>query len=43
MKILFLGDIVGSPGRKTVHKLLPEIKSKCGIDFAIANGENSAG
>jgi metallophosphoesterase (TIGR00282 family) len=43
LKILFLGDIVGQPGRKTVRKLLPKIKAECGIDFVIANGENSAG
>jgi hypothetical protein len=43
MKILFIGDIVGRPGRETVKKLLPVIKQRENIDFIIANGENSAG
>lgn len=42
MKILFIGDIVGSPGRKAVHKYLPLIKEKFSPDFVIANGENAA-
>lgn len=43
MKILFIGDIVGNPGRKIVKELLPNIKKQEGIDIVIANGENSAG
>ena len=43
MKILFIGDIVGEPGRKAVKALLPELRVRHGIDFVIANGENSAG
>ncbi len=43
MNILFLGDIVGSPGREAVKKLLPELKEKYKIDLVIANGENGAG
>jgi len=43
MKILFLGDIVGSPGRKAVKELVPAIKKKEKIDFVIGNGENAAG
>lgn len=42
MKILFIGDIVGSPGRKIVHDRLADILSQRGIDLCIANGENSA-
>lgn len=42
MKILFIGDIVGSPGRKAVHKYLPLLKEKYNADFVIANGENAA-
>ena len=38
--LLFIGDIIGEVGRKTVKKLLPEIKSKYGIDFVMANGEH---
>jgi hypothetical protein len=42
MKILFIGDIVGSPGRKIVHDRLADIISQRGVDLCIANGENSA-
>jgi metallophosphoesterase (TIGR00282 family) len=42
MKILFVGDIVGKPGRRAVRELLPEIISERGIDFVIANCENAA-
>lgn len=43
MKILFIGDIVGEPGRRAVHTLLPKLQQQHGLDFVIANGENSAG
>lgn len=43
MRILFIGDIVGKPGRKAVSQFLPEIKAKGSVDFVIANGENAAG
>lgn len=43
LRILFLGDIVGEPGRKAVISSLPAIKEEESIDFIIANGENSAG
>jgi len=42
IKILFIGDIVGRPGRRTVRELLPSIKEEGGIDFVVANGENLA-
>ena len=42
MKILFLGDIVGDAGFKSVKKNLPNIVSKKGIDFVCVNGENAA-
>ena len=42
MRILFIGDIVGSPGRSAVETLVPKIKKREGIDFVIANGENVA-
>ena len=42
-KILFIGDIVGSPGRAVVGRYVPALRSKLSIDFVIANGENSAG
>jgi 2',3'-cyclic-nucleotide 2'-phosphodiesterase len=43
LKILFIGDIVGNPGRKAVKELIPLIKKENNIDFCIANGENAAG
>jgi metallophosphoesterase (TIGR00282 family) len=43
IRILFLGDIVGEPGRKAVIEQLPRLKESEGIDFIIVNGENSAG
>jgi len=42
MKILFIGDIVGKPGRHAVRELVPEIISQYGIDFVIGNCENAA-
>ncbi len=42
IKILFLGDIVGEPGRRAVIESLPHIRDEHGIDFIIVNGENSA-
>lgn len=43
MKILFVGDIVGSPGRQAARELLPKLKKNKKIDFIIANAENAAG
>lgn len=42
MKILFIGDIVGQIGRKTVAKILPKIKKEYKPDLIIANAENAA-
>jgi len=42
MKILFIGDIVGKPGRRAVRELLPGIIEERRIDFVIANCENAA-
>lgn len=41
-RILFLGDIVGEPGRTAVAELLPQLKQELALDFIIVNGENSA-
>lgn len=41
-RILFLGDIVGEPGRKAVITLLPLLREELKVDFVIVNGENSA-
>ncbi|MFH1339558.1 MAG: TIGR00282 family metallophosphoesterase [Candidatus Omnitrophota bacterium] len=43
MNILFIGDIVGKPGRETVKALLPGLKEEFSLDFVIANVENAAG
>jgi metallophosphoesterase (TIGR00282 family) len=43
IKILFLGDIVGKPGRKAVSHFLPKIREEEEIDLVFANGENLAG
>jgi metallophosphoesterase (TIGR00282 family) len=42
MRVLFIGDIVGSPGRQIVHDRLADIVAQQKIDLVIANGENSA-
>ena len=42
MNILFIGDIVGKPGRKMVKKFLPSLKKEHQIDYVIANYENAA-
>lgn len=42
MKVLFIGDIVGSPGRTIVRERLADLVQQRGIDLVIANGENSA-
>jgi metallophosphoesterase (TIGR00282 family) len=42
LRLLFLGDIIGEPGRRAVIEMLPALKSAWGIDFVVANGENVA-
>lgn len=42
IRILFLGDIVGEPGRNAVQRFLPEFKERAEVDFVIVNGENAA-
>src|SRR5438046_7071053 len=43
LTVLFLGDIVGEPGRNAVIARLPELKEQHGLDFIVVNGENAAG
>lgn len=43
LKILFIGDIMGRPGRRAVNELLSQIIAANEINFVIANGENAAG
>lgn len=42
MRILFIGDIVGRPGREAIKKNLPQIKKDYSPDLIIANGENAS-
>jgi metallophosphoesterase (TIGR00282 family) len=42
-RILFVGDIVGSLGRRTLLALLPGLRERHALDFVVVNGENAAG
>jgi metallophosphoesterase (TIGR00282 family) len=41
--ILFVGDVVGGPGRRTLRALLPGLRDEFDLDFVVVNGENVAG
>jgi 2',3'-cyclic-nucleotide 2'-phosphodiesterase len=43
MRILFLGDVVGRPGRVAVMEQLPTLRERYALDFVVVNGENAAG
>jgi metallophosphoesterase (TIGR00282 family) len=43
MRVLFLGDIVGRPGRRVVTENLPGLRERLAIDFTVINAENAAG
>jgi len=43
LKVLFLGDIVGKPGRAAVRHFVPVLRERHGVDVCIGNSENSAG
>ncbi|HUB08456.1 MAG TPA: TIGR00282 family metallophosphoesterase [Myxococcales bacterium] len=43
MKVLFLGDIVGKPGRRAVRELMPRVVGRHQVDLTVANCENAAG
>jgi metallophosphoesterase (TIGR00282 family) len=42
MRILFVGDVVGRPGREAVEGLLPRLREEHAVDACIVNGENAA-
>src|SRR5215469_15832483 len=42
LRLLFLGDIIGEPGRRAVAETLPKMKKELGVDFVVANCENAA-
>ncbi|MCB2188329.1 MAG: TIGR00282 family metallophosphoesterase [Deltaproteobacteria bacterium] len=43
MRILFIGDIFGRPGRQALASALPGLKKSLGVDLVVANGENGSG
>ncbi len=43
MKVIFLGDVVGEPGRQAMYRALPELREEFGADAIVVNGENAAG
>ena len=43
IRILFLGDVVGEPGRKALQQRLRGLQEELAVDFTIVNGENAAG
>src|SRR5918997_4973358 len=43
MKVLFIGDVVGSPGRQGLREAMPQLRERYAPDLVIVNGENSAG
>ena len=42
MRILFIADVFGKPGRRMVEKRLPGLRKELELDFVVANGENAA-
>jgi metallophosphoesterase (TIGR00282 family) len=42
LRLLFLGDIIGEPGRKAVIEMVPRLRQAWAIDFVVVNGENAA-
>jgi 2',3'-cyclic-nucleotide 2'-phosphodiesterase len=43
MRILFVADVFGAPGRAAVRSILPRLQSERGVDVTVVNGENAAG
>jgi 2',3'-cyclic-nucleotide 2'-phosphodiesterase len=43
MRLLFIGDVVGEPGRRAVKLILPRLVSGHSVEVVVANGENAAG
>ncbi|MBE6419967.1 MAG: YmdB family metallophosphoesterase [Akkermansiaceae bacterium] len=41
--LIFLGDVVGEPGRRALYRAVPELRAEFGADAVIVNGENAAG
>jgi len=43
MRVLFIGDVVGSPGRRGLEQVMPKLREQHSPDLVVVNGENSAG
>ena len=43
VRILFVGDLVGKPGRRALQRLLPKLKTERRLDYVVVNVENAAG
>jgi metallophosphoesterase (TIGR00282 family) len=43
MRVLFIGDVVGGPGRRGLKAAMPELRERYAPELVIVNGENSAG
>jgi metallophosphoesterase (TIGR00282 family) len=43
LRVLFIGDVVGKPGRRALALLLPGLRAELALDIVVANGENAAG
>jgi metallophosphoesterase (TIGR00282 family) len=43
MRVLFIGDVVGGPGRRGLRETMPQLREQHAPDLTIVNGENSAG
>jgi metallophosphoesterase (TIGR00282 family) len=43
MRVLFIGDVVGSPGRRALRETMPQLRERHAPDLVVVNGENSAG
>jgi len=43
MRLLFIADIFGRPGREAVETLVPRLREELGLDLVVANGENASG
>src|SRR6266508_1551205 len=42
MRILFVADVFGAPGRRAVEERLPSLREELDVDFCVVNGENAA-
>ncbi len=42
MRLLFIADIFGRPGREAVESLVPRLREELDLDLVVANGENAA-